>query len=475
MTASTLCYTASTTKAFTAAIVALLIDDSVNSSDPLTWLTPVSSIIRDDFVLPDEYATAHVTIEDALSHRTGMPRHDGSYGGLNWTVRDVARSLRHLPMTGEIRQKWQYCNMMYMTMSHVIETLTGRWLGDLLRERIWEPLSMTNTYFSLDQAQDAVDAGVASIAQGYVFNNLTKEYLPVRDLDMTAISGAGATISNVLDYAKWLHFLIDKAPPLSEAGHNSLRRARIPLEMPHSESVAGVGAYALGWELLTYRGEPLITHDGGLPGFGTRIGYLPRKRWGFALMANTAGTSNVIEEVLSNRLLDDKLGIPEEDREGSPSWVEDMIKERAERLRNPRKYLYPDAPSGKDVIPLARHLEAYTGVYHHPGYQNITIRLVRSSELKSVTHSKESKERLQVTSEMKAWPVVLDFVHVSGEYFILYGYMDLYDGKVDMDDPLQIETFKAEFRIGENGEVSEFGAALEAEMGGEKIWFKRIG
>jgi len=122
----------------------------------LSWDTPISSIIRDDFVLPDPYFTDHVTIEDALSHRTGMPRHDFSYGGINEKgkkrgVVDGVRSLRNLPLTKGLRTTFQYCNLMFVVASHVIETLTGVWLGDFLRERIWEPLGMNSTVCLLPQ------------------------------------------------------------------------------------------------------------------------------------------------------------------------------------------------------------------------------------------------------------------------------------------------------------------------------------
>jgi len=46
---------------------------------PLDWTTPIAAILRDDFVLQDPWATTHITIEDALSHRTGMPRHDRAH------------------------------------------------------------------------------------------------------------------------------------------------------------------------------------------------------------------------------------------------------------------------------------------------------------------------------------------------------------------------------------------------------------
>ena len=128
--------------------MSLLISSSNYSG--LSWDTPISNLIRDDFVLPDPYFTEHVTIEDALSHRSGMPRHDISYGGTDEKgekrgVRDLVRSLRDLPLSAPLRTKFQYCNMMYVTVSHVIESLTGVWLGDFLKDNIWEPLGMQST------------------------------------------------------------------------------------------------------------------------------------------------------------------------------------------------------------------------------------------------------------------------------------------------------------------------------------------
>ena len=454
-------------------MMALLIDDSRNASTPLTWQTPVSSIIRDDFVLPDEYATAHVTIEDALSHRTGMPRHDASYGGPNWTVKDVARNLRHLSMTAEIRQKFQYCNMMFMTLSHVIETLTGKWLGDSLSERLWKPLSMTRTYFSLEQVKAAVDTGDASLAQGYQFNNVTGEYSAVEALDLTEISGAGAVVSNVLDYTKWLRFLINQSLPLSEAGHNALRTPRINIPIPPKSATIGIGAYALGWEVVDYHGEPLIMHDGGLPGYGAKVGYFPRQGFGFALMGNTAATSNAVAEILSYRLMDEKLRVPVNDRVSGKYFFEDIIKERAEKLRHPRRSLYPDAPEEKDSVPLTLPLDAYTGVYFNPGYRNVTILLSDETMIPLSSGHSKTASHLSI-HDKRTWPWTFEFNHVSGEYFYVLAYMDVHNGTVPLDDPLQVEALKTEFRIGVDGHVSEFGARIEPEMGDEKIWFKKV-
>jgi CubicO group peptidase (beta-lactamase class C family) len=128
--------------------MSLLVDDNANFSN-VQWKTPIIKLIPDDFGLSDEYASTHTTIEDALSHRSGLPRHDSSYGGHydghKPTLKGAVRAMRHLPLTAEPRTKYQYCNQMYSASSHVIETLTGKWLGDVLRERIWGPLDMKAT------------------------------------------------------------------------------------------------------------------------------------------------------------------------------------------------------------------------------------------------------------------------------------------------------------------------------------------
>jgi CubicO group peptidase (beta-lactamase class C family) len=117
------------------------------------WKTPVSDLIREDFVLTDPWATTHITIEDILSHRTGLPRHDLSYGGSQDTLKTLVQSLRHLPLTAEPRTKFQYCNIMFMVASYLVETLEGKWLGDVLKERIWGPLGMSSTVsFSLSMS-----------------------------------------------------------------------------------------------------------------------------------------------------------------------------------------------------------------------------------------------------------------------------------------------------------------------------------
>lgn len=472
VTPETLFYTASTTKSFTAAAVSLLIDDSVNSSERLSWQVPLTTLMREDFVLADEYATAHATIEDALSHRTGMPRHDLTYGGSNVTVQDVVQNLPNLPMTAEIRTRFQYCNMMYIVVSHFIEKWTGMWLGDFLRTRIYEPLSMSSTFFSLPDAKRSAASGGPSLATPYYWINKTRTYQAVASLDAPQESGCGATISNVLDYTKWLRCMMTMSAPLSPAGHCALRSPRI-ISAPITEAPTGFrgsDAYALGWEISNYRGEVMNWHSGVLPGFTSVMIYFPRLQWGVTMMANGG---QAIQSLLFE-LIDDMLGIPAEKRFDWAPVLERIESLGLETLKNGKRAAYPNAPKEKDSIPLALPLESYAGTYTNEGYPTLTLTINGTNP--SPTASKP-QDTLHCLLHYEQWPISISFQHISGEYFLVYFRFYTTDARTAPDD---YETAtdglsKAEFRLGEDGRVKELGVMLEGEMGGAKIWFKKEG
>jgi CubicO group peptidase (beta-lactamase class C family) len=287
--------------------MSLLVDDNENYPD-VQWTTPISKLIREDFVLENEYWTEHITIEDALSHRTGMARHDLSYGGTGAVPRDIVRSLRYLPLTWEPRTEWHYCNLMFVVISHVIETLTGEWLGDYMHRRIWKALKMHSTFFSLQQATKSGKP----IAKGYLWDNSEKRFLDVPYMNLGQISGAGAIISNVLDYAEWAKAMMRKEGPISPSGHEALVRPRSIPELG-GEPTRGFGSilYSLGWAIISYYGETIIWHNGGLDGFGSNILYIPNRSWACVMFGNTAVTSNDAEMQLTWHLIDDLIGVPE--------------------------------------------------------------------------------------------------------------------------------------------------------------------
>ena len=170
----TLFYAGSTTKAFCAASASLLVDDDEKHKN-FQWETHLSQLIRDDFVLPDPYWTEHITLEDALSHRTGFTTHNKCCIGTGSSVRENVRKLRHVPASREPRTISQYCNIMFVAVSHAIEVVTGEYLGNFLARRIWKPLGMTSTYFSLEDAKKSE----TPFAEGYYWDKEKEEHVVV--------------------------------------------------------------------------------------------------------------------------------------------------------------------------------------------------------------------------------------------------------------------------------------------------------
>ncbi|KAK2925651.1 Beta-lactamase/transpeptidase-like [Fusarium oxysporum f. sp. vasinfectum] len=209
-TPETLWYGGSTTKAFVTAALAHLIESKEYPALSDGWQTKVSRIIREDFVTQDDWATNNITLEDLASHRSGLSNNDAGIrlheDGRKWTIRDIARNLRNFPLESQPRTNFSYNNEAYATLSLVIETVTGKWLRDVLRETIWEPLGMNSTYLDLQEAKDAPE----HLSTGYYWDPAENCHKSIEQLPTDILSGAGAIISNVLDYTKWIKCLLQE-------------------------------------------------------------------------------------------------------------------------------------------------------------------------------------------------------------------------------------------------------------------------
>ena len=277
------------------------------------WSTKVASLLRNEFVLQDDWATQHVTLNDAVSHSTGMAGHDASshsiWDGNAVYPLDVVRGLRHLPMRSEPRTTYEYCNAMYVTLGCILEKMSGKWLGAVLRDVIWKPLGMTSTFFDLDDALDSSH----HFADGYLWNRDTQEYETIPRMNVTSEGGAGAVLSNVVDYAKWVQCLLGKTAPLSASVHEDIRTPRF-LKSGRAAGGFDATSYGLGWERSTIYGHEVCKHSGGMHAYGAYVYWLPELNYGFVSFANTAVSSNAVEMILFARLIADKLRIPTHER-----------------------------------------------------------------------------------------------------------------------------------------------------------------
>jgi CubicO group peptidase (beta-lactamase class C family) len=144
------------TKPFTAMAPGMLVDDGM-----LEWNKPVIEYMP-DFRLYDQYATLHVTPCDLLCHRTGMPRYEIFL--LLWplTRQQVFKRLRYLEPNAGFREVFQYNNFMHVVTGILVDRISGCTWEEFVYNRIFKPLGMEDSNFSVTNSQYADDYAQAN-------------------------------------------------------------------------------------------------------------------------------------------------------------------------------------------------------------------------------------------------------------------------------------------------------------------------
>ncbi|CAI7577136.1 unnamed protein product [Penicillium glandicola] len=457
MTTDALFAACSTTKAFTSAATSMAIQDSKATDSPIDWDTPVASLIPEDFILKNDYATKNITLEDALSHRSGMPEHNWTlalFSKKGPTAGSIVRSMRYMPLTTPPRTKYHYSNHMYIAVSHALEQHTGEKLGAFMKKRIWDPLGMSETFFSPSEAK-ANPTTAAKLVQAYdwVPTEGGGKFIPQPENDWPANSGAGAIVSNVLDYAHWVRELIERNGPLK--GHDSLTDPRtIYFQNDDLNFPAPYHAYALGWVVDNYRGQHLYSHGGGWPGYASWVGFVPEKKFGFVVMGNSASARYAAFRLVTY-LLDRRLGLsndPKYERQIA-ACIERQMETWESRFKNEdmegsKERLFSSLPD--PPISYALHMSAYTGTYRHAMDVTLTIQI--------------SNEGLVADLQDRVIPCQLSLVHASGEFFV---------GRIHSEGFNLMPPFSVEFYIDAAGVVKRVGLLLEPALGESRLWFDR--
>lgn len=356
VTKDTLFAIGSTTKAFTASTAGALADDGL-----LEWDRPVRDYVP-GLRLHDPVVTERLTITDLLSHRSGLPRHDLVHLGHPGLSReDVVRRLRFLPLSKDLREAFQYCNLGYMLAGHVVEVLSGTPWEDVLRSRLLTPLGMSRSNLSVeDMLADPDHATAYERRKGAVVQ------VPVRPL--TALAPAGAINSSAAEMARWLLAqlgggVVDGAVIMSA---DTLHRQHAPhMLIPEDRTFPASTrhAYGLGWMTGRYREHRLAEHGGGIDGYLTECMLLPDDGIGVIVLTNAS--SGALAPVVAYRVLDELLGLPPIDWFGQFKPRHDAMISGMGEARGARRVV-PDAP-------LPRPLDAYAGEYRHPGYGTLTV------------------------------------------------------------------------------------------------------
>ncbi len=366
-TPATLCQIASNTKLFTAVAAGMLVNEG-----KLTWDKPVRESVPSIQFYNDQLNNT-VTLRDMLAHRTGITRHDTIWFKSDFSRKELFERTKYLEPQEPLRQTFLYNNLMYSAVGYLIELQSGKTWEEFVREKIFKPLAMNSSVYSIADMLKQPDYGVPFTEKRDTFELYQIPYYE----DTAGIAPCGAIISNIQEMSHWLIALMNDG---KYGGQQVLPPAVLKatlepaIALPNTATeVRGFwellnSAYGMGRETSSYRGHLLAFHGGDLPGFHSQVSFMPREHIGVlvfvigdhcASLYNTV-SYNVYERLLgldqtpwSQRLLEIRL-------KGKQAGKEARAKAGAERVANTK-------PS--------HDLADYAGEYEHPAYGILKIGL----------------------------------------------------------------------------------------------------
>ncbi|MBY6192155.1 beta-lactamase family protein [Microbulbifer agarilyticus] len=264
-TPDTIGLVASTTKSITAGLVGTLVDDGT-----LDWTTPVREYWP-KFKMMDAFASSEMTLEDMLSHRSGLPYHENllAYGvGRELPDKSKAKEyrlellnrLQYFEPSYSFRAGWQYQDVIYTSAGGIIEQYTGEHYEDLVQERILDPLGMEHSTFSREAARNS-----GKLARGY--GVVDGDVVAIPFADTRYLAPTAGLYSSAAEMSKWVQLNIDQGKyddkqVISPESMEWIHGAHAIISNDSKGIGGGLATYGQGWSQHTFRGMAAIGHSG---------------------------------------------------------------------------------------------------------------------------------------------------------------------------------------------------------------------
>lgn len=283
--ANTLFGIMSTTKAFTAMLMAMLVDEG-----KLHWDDPVTKWVP-EFQMPDAYVTRAVTVKDLLTHNTGLGNADMLWVRGDMTEAQIFEKVRLLTPAYGFRDGFVYQNVMYGLAGEVFARVTGMPFPQALQTRILTPLGMTRSYPTYAAMAAAHDPNTSQ-----AHYRIGGTIRPIEEDKVDLLAAAGATWSTANDMTRWMRFLLDSARVdgkrlVSDSSFRMLFTPHVMVSPDEFYPTAELTrphwmTYGLGWFQQDYRGQAVSFHTGSLDGRTAIIGLIPDKQLGVYIFGN---------------------------------------------------------------------------------------------------------------------------------------------------------------------------------------------
>jgi D-alanyl-D-alanine carboxypeptidase len=272
MTPQTKFRMASHSKLFTATAVMQLREQGKLGLDD-----PVSKYLPWFTVKPSDGDDPPITIEELLTHSSGLPREAGAH----WTTfefptTDELRELmpaRVVPYAPEVR--WKYSNLAYSVAGMIVEAVSGQKWADYVHREIFQPLGMTAS---------SVDQNVSGLAAGYGRRMPDNSRATHPFIDARGMAAATGVTSTLEDMAKFASAQFRKgrrggAQILSTGSLREMHRVRV-LENNWTQG------NAIGFAVRKAGDKIYVSHGGSYPGYQTNTMLWPDGKVAVIVLTN---------------------------------------------------------------------------------------------------------------------------------------------------------------------------------------------
>ena len=275
----------STTKAMTAALVGMLVDEK-----KVAWDAPVTTYLP-WFQLKDPSVTRELTVRDLLTHRAGLGNADYLWYGQHNSTEEILRRVRLIDPAYPVRSSFIYQNIMYAAAGAVVEAASGKPWTEMIRTRILEPLGMRETIpTATTLSRQPNVASPHEVVDGRV--------RVIENMSVDPVAAAGAVWSNVGDMAKWMQFLLDGGRVGGKTGTRLLSEP-VFAELFRPQTIAPYDmypttrltkphwmTYGLGWFQQDYHGRAVDFHTGSIDGMVAIHGLIRDEQLGVYVLGN---------------------------------------------------------------------------------------------------------------------------------------------------------------------------------------------
>ena len=357
---NTLFAIASNTKAFTATSIAKMVEQG-----RLEWNDKAIDYLP-YYRLYDEYTTQHETVEDLLSHKNGLKTFSGDllWNATTKTSKEIIQGQQYLKPVYEFRARFGYSNIGFLTAGKILEKVTDTSWTNYITTHFLKPLKMNRTLTSTNQIKNSTN-----VATPYFYEN--GKHYALKWVNWDNIAPAGALISSVNDYSKWLQLNLNKGTLngkyyFSEKSFSKLTTPQVNFGVGENDEKINFKGFGLGWSIQDYQGYKIIGHGGGYDGMISKSTFIPEKDLGIIVLTNSLSWA---PSALVNKTLDVLLAGKTDGKDWSANYLKNKQKQdsiaqvkllKIESLRGKYNNKYLD-------------LREYTGTYNDKNYGNVVV------------------------------------------------------------------------------------------------------